>query len=116
MEYEHLSYSNRAEVEVMLRSENEELISKALVGIVFGSIDRIWVRDTLMAHVNHPDFWVANNAIVGLEELVLFNPSIDIEPIVECLKTVKADKHLSQAKSTIKGIRELWRRRNRRQP
>ena len=96
----------------MLSSNDTELMSKALVGIVFGTIQRKCVCDTLMAHVRHPSFWVAKNAIVGLEELVLFNPSIDVGPIIQCLMTVDETDQLDHAKYSIKGILEISKKRD----
>ncbi len=55
MQYESLCYTSKREVRKMLASSDPELMSKALVGMLYGIRDAVWCLDRLLEHIHHPD-------------------------------------------------------------
>jgi hypothetical protein len=88
MEYQELNYSSKNEIENLLSSDDRDDKINALVGMVNGVNDRIWVQNKLLIFVHDEDFWVAKNAITGLGDLARIYKELDILKVKAALKSV----------------------------
>lgn len=110
MEYESFQYS-REEAEKLLGTADSQIIARVLVGIIFGIDDKLWIQNTLISYIHFNDYDVANNAIVGLEDLVRFNENLDIPKIEAALRSVVQGPHRTTADEALAGIKEFMDRR-----
>jgi hypothetical protein len=92
MKYEHLIYDDKDIVDALLNSNDSEIISKVIVGMINGIEDYDWLEERLFRLINNGDFWVRLNAIKGFSDLARIHKSkIDKNNIQEKLRNLKLE-------------------------
>ena len=107
MEYERVYYNDKEEIISLLSGSDVEIKRKVIAGMVFGIKDREWVRDILNEYILHEDYWVANNAIIGIQELVRNNPTVDVTSSILLLKEVRSEDLADTVDDTLEAIKEF---------
>jgi hypothetical protein len=92
MKYEYLIYDDKDKVDALLNSNDSEIISKVIVGMINGIEDYDWLEERLFRLINNNDFWVKLNAIKGFSDLARIHKSkIDKNNIQEKLRNLKLE-------------------------
>ena len=92
MKYEELMYNNKDEIESLLNSDDNEIVSKAIVGMINGIDDYEWLEERLFKFISDNDFWIRLNAIKGLSDLArIHKTKLNRSDIREKLRGLKLE-------------------------
>jgi hypothetical protein len=85
-------YDNKDEIESLLNSNDNEIISKVIVGMINGIKDHEWLEERLFRLINNNDFWVRLNAIKGFSDLARIHKlNVNKNNIQEKLRIIKLE-------------------------
>lgn len=80
MKYEALEPLNPSEAVTRLDSDDIDVVRRT-IAVLTEVNDDDWVLATLLRYLEHSDFWVAGNAVVGLGELGRLGRCKDVEEL-----------------------------------
>lgn len=104
MEYQNFCFSNKDEVVKMLNSNNQSTRVSAVVGMVRGIGDKMWLQNILMELIHDSDFWVSKTAISSLGDLVRIHRDLNKELIINELKTIEDLEKIPYVNEVIQDI------------
>lgn len=104
MLYQNFSYSDKNEIELLLKTNKSEKIISAIIGAINGVEDWKWLQDLCLKYIDHSDYWVSKTAISGLGDISRIYKSLEKEKVVERLKMISNSKLLGIVDSTLDDI------------
>ena len=107
MEYKEFNYSDKLELEKLLSSPNKETKIGAIIGMVNGVDDWVWVQEKLLEFIHDDDFWIAKNAIMGLADIARIHRNLDLDKVERALNEIK-NKDLEGIINSVKDDIEIY--------
>ena len=89
MEYENFCFSDKNEIDEMLKSSEEIEVSKILVGSINGVDDWEWLQNICLKYASHQDFWISTTAISGFSDIARIHGMLDKEKVLKKLEELK---------------------------
>lgn len=111
MEYESFKITSKSQIKSLLESNNRDLKIEAIIGMINGIEDELWVQNVLLKMINESDFWIAKNAISGLADIVRIHSDIDVSLIVSNLLSISDNRLEVIVKEAISDI-NVWQMQN----
>lgn len=104
MEYQNFCFSDKEEVIKMLNSSNQSERVSAVIGMVNGITEGIWVQNILLRLIHDNDYWVSKTAISSLGDLVRIYKHIDKDLIINELKSIIEPEKVPYVNEVIQDI------------
>jgi hypothetical protein len=110
MRYHEIFPMDRADLERLLESGNEEAIGDALLSAAYYEPDWQWVQSTCLRFLEHPAKSVRWNATTCLGHLARIHKKLDTEVVIPKLLALKADTEIaSNVEDTLDEIKWFLR-------
>lgn len=104
MKYENFLYSNKNEVEMMLKSPKEGDVVAILIGAVNGIDDWKWMQNLCLKYINHSDFWISKTVISSLGDIARIHGMLEKEKVLNELNALDKPNIKGIVNSTIDDI------------
>ncbi|HAZ02548.1 MAG TPA: hypothetical protein DCY97_10310 [Marinilabiliales bacterium] len=104
MEFQNYNYTDKEEILSMLNSLDQSKRIQAIIGMINGVGDRLWLQNRLLELVHDNDFWVSKNAITGLGDLARIYGELDVQKVLHELRRIKNKQLEGVIKDVIEDI------------